>query len=85
MKKSDLKKIPITKKLFHSQLVTSLLRAPKIVGDETESKLQVPAKGLSDTLLTYDELQRTNAQLVKMEEHRAEAIWLIRERNRSGV
>lgn len=87
MKKSNMNKTRIIKKSFHSRLITSLLRALKIIGDETksESDLQVSKKGLSSALLTYDEPQRMNVYLHKMEQHKAEAVWLVNERNRRGI
>ena len=68
---------------FSSKLLKSLKRAPRI-GAESRltSSLQVSAKGLPDTFLTSDELKKINAQLLKMERQKAEAIRLIREKNR---
>ncbi|MCW3994218.1 MAG: hypothetical protein NWE85_06625 [Candidatus Bathyarchaeota archaeon] len=49
---------------------------------KSTSNLQVSRKGLHDTFLTYDELRKINAQLLKMEMQKAEARRLIREKNR---
>jgi len=83
MKRTDLKKRYTSKKVPRSKLLTSLKRALRI-GTEprSTSNLQVSRKGLPDTFLTYDELKKINAQLLKMERQKAEAIQLIRERNR---
>ena len=84
MKKSDLKKTRILKRAFYSHLITSFKRTLRIIGDESKStsNLQVSKKGLSDTFLTYDELKQINAQLLKIERQKAEAIQFIREKNR---
>ena len=83
MKKSDLKKTYTPKEAFHGKLLTSLKRALRIGAEpRSASNLQVSGKGLSHTFLTYDELRKINAQLLKVEKQRAEAIRLIREKTR---
>jgi len=83
MKKSDLKKAYTSKKAFRGKLLTSLKKALKIGAEpKVASDLQVSGKGLSQTFLTYDELRKVNAQLLKMEGQRAEAIRLIHEKRR---
>jgi hypothetical protein len=83
MKRTDLKKRYTSKKVPRSKLFTSLKRALRIGAEpRSTSNLQVSRKGLPDTFLTYDELKKINAQLLKMEMQKAEAIQLIRERNR---
>lgn len=84
MKKADLKKMHAKKRTVYNGLVTSIKRALRIFGNESASSPnpQVSKKGLSDTFLSYNELQRINDQLLKMERQKAEAIRLVRERNR---
>ena len=83
MKRTDLKKTPTSKKALRSKLLTSFKRALRIEAEpKSTSNLQISRKGLPDTFLTYDELRRINAQLLKMEMQKAEAIRLIREKNR---
>jgi hypothetical protein len=83
MKKLDLKKTHTSKKALRSKLLTSFKRALRI-GTEpgSTSNLQISRKGLPDTFLTYDELRKINAQLLKMEMQKAEAMRLIREKTR---
>jgi len=67
---------------FSSKLLKSLKRALRIGAEpRSTSNLQISTKGLPDTFLTSDEL-KINAQLLKMERQKAEAIRLIREKNR---
>jgi len=83
MKKSDLKKTHTSKEVLHSKLLTSLKRALRIGAESsTTSNSQISGKGLSDTFLAHNEFRRINAQLLKMERQKAEAIQLIREKNR---
>jgi hypothetical protein len=83
MKRTDLKKTPTSKKALRSKLLTSFKRVLRIGAEpKSTSNLQVSRKGLPDTFLTYDELRKINAQLLKMEMQKAEAIRLIREKNR---
>ena len=82
MKRTDLKKRHTSKKFSvasysHHSRVLRIGAEPK-----STSNLQVSRKGLHDTFLTYDELRKINAQLLKMEMQKAEAIRLIREKNR---
>jgi hypothetical protein len=83
MKKLDLKKTHTSKKALRNKLLTSFKRALRI-GTEprSTSNLQISRKGLPDTFLTYDELRKINAQLLKMEMQKAEAMRLIREKTR---
>jgi hypothetical protein len=83
MKRTDLKKTPTPKKALRSKLLTSFKRALRIEAEpKSTSNLQVSRKGLPDTFLSYDELRKINAQLLKMEMQKVEAIRLIREKNR---
>jgi hypothetical protein len=83
MKRTDLKKTPTSKKALRSKLLISFKRVLRIGAEpKSTSNLQVSRKGLPDTFLTYDELRKINAQLLKMEMQKAEAIRLIREKNR---
>ena len=83
MKRTDLKKTHTSKKPLRSKSLTSFKRALRIEAEpKSTSNLQVSRKGLPDTFLTYDELRKINAQLLKMEMQKAEAIRLIREKNR---
>ena len=83
MKKSDLKKTHISKKALHSKLLTSFKRALRIGAEpRSTSDLQISGKGLPDSFLSCDELRKIKAQLLKMEMQKAEAIRLIREKNR---
>jgi len=83
MKRSDLKKAHTSKEVLHSKLLTSLKRALRIGAESSStSNSQISGKGLSDTFLAYDEFRKINAQLLKLEMQKAEAIRLIREKNR---
>jgi hypothetical protein len=82
MKRTDSKKRYTSKKVPRSKLLTSLKRALRIGAEpRSTSNLQVSRKGLPDTFLACNELKKINAQLLKMERQKAEAIQLIRERN----
>ena len=83
MKKSNLTKMFDTTRTLYSLLATSLKRTLKLINDESESasNLQVLRGGLSNTSLTYDGLEEINAQLVKMEIHKAEALRAMRDQN----
>ena len=71
------------KKVLRSKLLTSFKRVLRIgAKPKSTSNLQVSRKGLPDTFLTYDELKKINAQLLKMEGQKTEAIQLIREKAR---
>jgi len=83
MKKSDLNEMFGSKRTLYSQLITSLKRALRLIGNESESSnSQTSTRGLPNTFLTYNEPQEINAQLVRMEIHKAEAIQIMREQNR---
>jgi hypothetical protein len=83
MKRTDLKKTPTSKKALPNKLLTSFKRALRIEAEpKSTSNLQISRKGLPDTFLTYDELRKINAQLLKMEMQKTEAIRLIREKSR---
>lgn len=84
MKKSDLKKMLISKSLLKNRIVTSFKRALGIIGDEnygTGPNLQFPNKEFYDKLLTHEQLKIINAQLLKMEEQKVKAIQQAREHN----
>ena len=83
MKKSDLKKMHISKSPLYNRLVTSFKRALRI-GDENDGTAldsQFSNKEFYDKLLTHEQLQIINAQLLKMEEQKAKAIKQAREHN----
>lgn len=83
MKRTDLKKTHTSKKALRNKLLTSFKKALRIEAEpKSTSNLRIFRKGLPDTFLTYDELRKINAQLLKMEMQKAEAIRLIREKNR---
>ncbi|MFP3984693.1 MAG: hypothetical protein ACLFU9_01825 [Candidatus Bathyarchaeia archaeon] len=83
MKKTDLKKLGMPKKMIVDKLITSFKRAVGIFGDETESAsssqifIETP-----DVFVTYEELQRMNAQLLRMEQLKAEAIRFVNDQRR---
>jgi len=83
MKNLDLKKTTILKRTLHGRLFKSFIRAFGIIGNESDltSDLQTSMRGSSGTFLTYSELQKMNAQLLKMERLKAEAMQRIREHN----
>jgi len=82
MKKSDLKKMLISKSPLYNRLVTSFKRALGIIGDENDGtalNLQFPSKEFYDKLLTHEQFRIINAQLLKMEEQKVKAIQQARE------
>ena len=83
MKKSELKKMHISKSPLYNRLVTSFKRALRI-GDENDEAaldLQFSNKEFYDKLLTHEQLEIINAQLLEMEVQKAKAIQQARERN----
>lgn len=84
MKKFDLKKKPTSKGVFPRKLFTSFKRALGTIGAESNlaSRLQVSLEESNETFLNCDELQKINAQLLKMEKQKSQAIQLIRDHNR---
>jgi len=84
MKKGNLKENRGLRWTPYRQLVISFKRAIEMIRGESSapSELQFSREELPNTFLTYDEPQVTNAQLIEMERHRAEAIQLVREHNR---
>ncbi|MDH5793080.1 MAG: hypothetical protein OEZ18_00765 [Candidatus Bathyarchaeota archaeon] len=83
MKKSNLKKMRISKSPLYNRLVTSFKRALRIgdENDETALDLQFSSKEFYDKLLTHEELKIINAQLLEMEVQKAKAMQQARERN----
>lgn len=81
MKRFDLKKSHIPQALFLSKLLTSFKRALGLNGPASDltSALQLTMKESEETFLTYDEIRRINALLLKVEKQRAEAIQFVRE------
>lgn len=81
MKRTDLDKRHTSKKVVRSKLLTSFKRALRIGAEpRSTSNLQISRKGLPDTFLTHHEPKKINAQLLKMEMQKAEAMQLIREK-----
>ncbi len=76
------KKTSPVKPAIHSKLSTSFRRALRLYESEAASDLKVAKKGISDTLLTLNDLQRINAHLLKVEKQKAYGIQLILERQR---
>lgn len=83
MKKSDLKKMLISKNPLYNRLVTSFKRALKIgdENDETALDLQFSNKDFYDKLLPHEQFKIINAQLLEMEVQKAKAMQQARERN----
>lgn len=83
MKKSDLKKMRISKSPLYNRLVTSFKRALRIgdENDETALDFQFSNKEFYDKLLTHEQLKIINAQLLEMEVQKAKAIQQAREHN----
>jgi hypothetical protein len=84
MKKPKIKKLYSTRKISYNLLLTPFKRALKIIGedDESTSSLQGSMKERSSSFLTYEEFQKINTQLLKLEMLKAEGIQLVRERAR---
>lgn len=83
MKKSELKKMRISKSPLYNRLVTSFKRALRIgdENDETALDLQFSNKEFNDKLLTHEQLKIINAQLLEMEVQKAKAMQQARERH----
>lgn len=64
--------------IYATWYFTSFKRATKIIENEPTSTPQVSRKRSSDTFPIYGELRQINAQLLKMERQKAEALQLIR-------
>ena len=84
MGKSSLEKNHILKGVFNNKLINPFKRIFRIIGNESDwtQGFQVSKKGVSDTFVTYNQIQRIKAQLLKMEKRNAEAIQLIHEKRR---
>lgn len=84
MKKFDIKKKHTSKGVSRRKLRTSFKRTLGMMGRESNlaSSLQVSAERPKKTFPNYDELQKVNAQLLKMEMQKDQAIQLIRDHNR---
>jgi len=83
MKKSNFKKAYTPEKAVHNKILTSLKKALKIGAEaRSASDFSASTRGVSDTFLAHNELQRMNGQLLRAETQRAETAWLIRDKRR---
>ncbi len=83
MKRPEMKKVNITKVISHNRPFTTFKRALKLTGDETKSGSNMPASKEEENVFpTYDELQKVNVQLLKLEKLEADGIRLTREHAR---
>jgi len=82
MEKSSLKKM-FSLRTFYNKLITSFKRAfgetEDVSGSSSNSQFSV--EGSFNTFLSYDELRRINACMLRLEQQKAEAIRNIRERH----
>jgi hypothetical protein len=80
MKKIELRKIGILKKVFNNSVATSFAKAFRSIYVETlgESDSQVYSEELTEPYVRYDEQTRVRLQLLELERQRAEAINLVR-------
>jgi len=80
MKRFHLKKTGWIRKVIHDRLSVSFKRALRMSAFESTSDLKVAKKGVSDTLLTHDNLRKMNEQLLKAEMLRSYGIQLVHEK-----
>ncbi len=83
MKRPELKKVNITKVIYHNRPFITFRRALRLAEDETKSDLNMPASRRDESVFpTYDELQKVNVQLLKLKRLEADGIRLTREHAR---
>ena len=82
MKRFHLKKAGWIRKAIHDRLAVSFKRALGISASGSASDLKVAKKGVSDTLLTHENLRKINEQLLKAEMLRSYGIQLVHEKRR---
>lgn len=82
MKKLELRKIGILKRVFNGSVATSIAKAFRSINSETlgESDLQVYSEELTEPYIPYDELKRARLQLLELERQKAEAVDLAHRR-----
>jgi len=70
------------KGVFRSQLVTSFKRTLEQIGawSISTSNSRVPAKGLTDSMLTYEERRETEAAMAEFEAEKARLMEQLRSR-----
>jgi len=77
-----MKKTSIIRKAIHDRFAIPFKRALGISASGSASDLKVAKKGVSDTLLTHDDLRKMNRQLMKDEMLRSYGIQLVHEKQR---
>jgi len=77
-----LKKAGWIRKAVHDRLTVSFRRALGMSASGSASDLKVAKKGVSDTLLTHENLRKINEQLLKAEMLRSYGIQLVHEKRR---
>jgi len=82
MKRFHMKKTSIIRKAIRDRLTIPFKRALGISASGSASDLKVAKKGLSDTLLTHDNLRKIDEQLLKAEILRSYGIQLVHEKRR---
>jgi hypothetical protein len=80
MKKIELRKTGILKRVFNSSVVTSFAKAFRSINSETlgESDSQVYSEELTEPYVHYYEQTRVRLQLLELERQKAEAVSLAR-------
>jgi len=76
MKRIELRRIRILKRVFNSSVATSFAKTFGLVNSEThrESDSQVYPEGLTEPYICYEELTRVRLQLLELERQKAEAL-----------
>ena len=77
-----MKKAGWIRKAVHDRLTVSFRRALGMSASGSASDLKVAKKGVSDTLLTHENLRKINEQLLKAEMLRSYGIQLVHEKRR---
>jgi hypothetical protein len=82
MKKLELRKIGILKRVFNNSVATSIAKAFRLINSETlgESDSQVYSEEFTEPYILYDELKKVRLQLLELEKQKAEAVDFARHR-----
>ncbi len=81
MKKLELRRIGILKRVFNNPVATSFAKAFRSIYRQPleESNSRVYSEELTEPYIPYDELKRVRLQLFELERQRAEATNLVRQ------
>jgi hypothetical protein len=83
MRRSELRKNKILKRVFNSSVATSFARTLRLVGSETQGKpnSRVYLEKLTKPYIPYEDQTKIKIQLLEVEKQKAEAISLVQRHN----